>query len=132
MRKPTDWLVAAHDIQCGTHSGIPPCCIAWYVIVWRHWTQERRDRYTTITHKVSGYAGYIPCPRCAGRAVSGLDTTIATIRACACDASLAEIEGMGLAGGAEHVLTHLERLAQQVELERASPGRSENPLKRGV
>ncbi len=32
-----------HDIQCGLHSGIPPCCIAWYVTVWVEWPQERRD-----------------------------------------------------------------------------------------
>jgi hypothetical protein len=26
----------AHDIECGTHSGIPPCCIAWFMLVRRH------------------------------------------------------------------------------------------------
>lgn len=72
-----------YDLRCGRHSGIPLCCIAWYVTVWRllgpggvlpytspHWYSEWRA--------VSG-AGYVRCPIC-----KLLSRPAATIVRCAC------------------------------------------------
>jgi hypothetical protein len=57
------------DIECGLHSGIPKCCVLFFVKVWRHWMDEREgvlmNSYWS-TQRVLGInqPGYIPCPAC--------------------------------------------------------------------
>lgn len=71
-----------HDIVCGLHSGIPPCCVAFFVMTWEplmfeEWLAEEEkdtERLETIEHLMAGWWncitepddnwGYIPCPAC--------------------------------------------------------------------
>ena len=53
------WLLNPfHDIQCGRHSGIPSCCIAFF-FVWKRWLHK-----TAWAETQPKDWGYAPCPRC--------------------------------------------------------------------
>lgn len=53
-----------HDIRCGFHSGIPACCIAFYLGPWSWVSYGRfpwlRARYLKATQDFN----YIGCPLC--------------------------------------------------------------------
>jgi hypothetical protein len=68
------------DIECGLHSGFPPCCVIFYITVWArsvgfkkdkssvdmfHFTQFCENYLTPVT-RLTGLAvsGYVPCPAC--------------------------------------------------------------------
>jgi hypothetical protein len=60
----------AHDIECGTHSGIPPCCIAWFMLVRVHqdpggseWLAYERLLGRAMRGR-KRHVGYAPCPAC--------------------------------------------------------------------
>lgn len=60
----------AHDIECGTHSGIPPCCIAWFILVRMH-QEPGSPEWLAYEHSLqearparNGKLGYAPCPEC--------------------------------------------------------------------
>lgn len=79
---------AVEMIECGLHSGLPRCCIAFFVKVWWPFmcaidelppstgTNSRADfdeyqRWTT-------QPGYVPCPRCV------LDENFVEVLPCEC------------------------------------------------
>lgn len=81
-------------IECGRHSGIPACCVAWYLTGWRALNAiddvfgESEDFGDGIVMRTRGLTvsyigrrpwGYVPCPVCAvlGRRVE--------VRSCSCD-----------------------------------------------
>lgn len=80
-----------YDVRCGRHSGIPACCIAWYVTVWRLVFRWERFRCWTMTdgirHEWHSYhdwrphpdAEYVQCPVCKLRQRYPAQT-----RLCAC------------------------------------------------
>lgn len=59
------------DLRCGLHSGIPRCCIAWFVSCWRFWPGARFNTYYKIvqlSEELHGIAfDHIPCPLCIVR-----------------------------------------------------------------
>lgn len=58
-----EWL--EHDVRCGRHSDIPPCCIAWFTTWWRlfiKYPSLRRAYWKVINHQGDFY--HIPCPLC--------------------------------------------------------------------
>lgn len=83
----------AHDIECGSHSGIPPCCIAWFVLEKRHWQRgdPRQRAYDRSLRRAAprrkGKVGYAPCPTCIAH------KRFVAIRVCDCaNVSLRTIE----------------------------------------
>lgn len=69
----------AIDVECGMHSGIPDCCIKFFVTVWvwvpktrksktfrDYWNKmEKKYKYGKDTlDNGAKYLGYIPCPSC--------------------------------------------------------------------
>jgi hypothetical protein len=91
-----------HDVRCGRHSGIPSCCMGWYVGPWR-WisgTWLRRFYFDRIPESFQ----HIGCPRCLWR------SNAATVRDCGCGTGdwltrlildLDPVEGEGIADGRE-------------------------------
>jgi len=78
----------AHDIECGTHSGFPPCCIAWFIMVKRTmqpgsraWRAYERALLRAAPAR-RGKVGYAPCPACvaARRFVRVASCTCAVLR----------------------------------------------------
>lgn len=78
----------AFDLRCGWHSGIRPCCIAWFVTVnrWiagtavRRWYFRLIDRQSTrLGEQGKLHFDHVPCPLCLarGRAVVLRDCTCA-------------------------------------------------------
>jgi len=86
---PTDGTI--HNVDCGIHSGFPPCCITFFAKGWDRWilaystlrahgeTREQllaradplqreallaMDSYRDMP-LLGARVGYIPCPRCA-------------------------------------------------------------------
>jgi hypothetical protein len=59
-----------HTVHCGQHSGIPDCCILFYLTCWRRLAGDEEDGipngYRTLVEHLgkSQDAGYIPCPAC--------------------------------------------------------------------
>lgn len=54
-----------HDVRCGRHSAIPPCCIVWFIGPWR-WmsgTWLRGVYWDCIPEEFQ----HIGCPRCIWR-----------------------------------------------------------------
>jgi hypothetical protein len=51
--------VVLGNVRCGLHSGLPWCCIAWYVTVWTTvaW-------YHPVFENWGDGRGYVPCPIC--------------------------------------------------------------------
>lgn len=66
-KRPPDMTPArlAHHVSCGRHSGIPDCCIGWFVDVWigqgACMTVEGQVRLRAVSF------GYVPCPPCLSR-----------------------------------------------------------------
>ena len=52
-----------HDMKCGRHSGIPLCCIFWFILVWRPLFRFRRLRKWYIFKVVLDW-DYVACPVC--------------------------------------------------------------------
>lgn len=54
-----------HDIRCGSHSGIPPCCIAWFIgpWTWMAGTRLRRAYWDAIPVNFQ----HVGCPLCIWR-----------------------------------------------------------------
>jgi len=85
----------AHDVECGTHSGIPPCCIAWFMLVRKHmvpgspeWLAYERT-LRAARPKRRGHVGYATCPTCIAA------RRFVRVRSCTCSrASDKTIEGI--------------------------------------
>jgi hypothetical protein len=76
-----------YDVECGLHSGIPPCCVLWYAAECREAIMQahadgnrvamrRFDAYRDKVDRVAARRGirgwgYVPCPLClrSGRVV---------------------------------------------------------------
>lgn len=70
-------------IECGLHSGFPPCCIQFYVTVWLWVPKTRKSKFfreywekmdrnhkhgkTRSSYDKETYIGYIPCPSCLNK-----------------------------------------------------------------
>jgi len=61
----------ARDVECGLHSGIPPCCVLFYVAEWRPLVHELgNDHPAVAAHSRRMFRvrpGYVPCPACMRR-----------------------------------------------------------------
>lgn len=57
-------------VECGLHSGFPPCCIEFFVTTWRPLALARLDSNhpglaaVDEYRQLLGHNGYIPCPSC--------------------------------------------------------------------
>ena len=60
------WVV--HSIMCGIHSGIPPCCILWYLTGWILVRRLRLNEFWS-DHGYTGEGDFISCPACSVREV---------------------------------------------------------------
>lgn len=58
------------DVDYGLHSGVPPCCIRFYVTEWTYGPTTRKTN-------IDGW-GYVPCDDCikSGRKASLVDCNI--------------------------------------------------------
>jgi hypothetical protein len=65
---------------CGRHSGIPDCCIHFFVGPWREIYNDapRHDEYWKRMEKASPGAGYVLCPECI------VDNRTIQIKKCEC------------------------------------------------
>jgi len=75
--KPSLWRlrVALQTVYCGRHSGIPLCCIAWFVGPWRLLHGWPRNAYFNAIPQGFDHIG---CPRCM------LRNRPVIVRDCAC------------------------------------------------
>lgn len=66
-----------YNINCGLHSGIPKCCILYYISSWH---PTLRDNYWIIKKKLLGAdrGFYVTCPRCI------LENKIVNLKKCNC------------------------------------------------
>lgn len=61
-----------HHVTCGLHSGIPECCVLFFVTVWydgKHpldWPPGKRT-YQQAMRRTIGTVNYVPCPGCLTR-----------------------------------------------------------------
>lgn len=86
--EPTD-RSAMEMIECGLHSGLPKCCVAFFVKVWwPYWLllDERLSLAKVDPHgsfdayqKWTTRPGYVPCPRCV------LDESFVEVLPCECE-----------------------------------------------
>lgn len=81
-----------HDLRCGWHSGIRPCCILWYSVVCRHvlygrwWTYRPYWRAIEISEYLHGKVyDHVPCPACL---VQG---QVVEVQDCDCSRPLGEM-----------------------------------------
>jgi hypothetical protein len=58
-----DWREAAGHIECGAHSGIRPCCIAFFIFEWLPLAERDVAAAWRQYPKVEG-ASYVVCPDC--------------------------------------------------------------------
>ena len=64
-----------NTVECGIHSGIPDCCIKYYVTKWMWLSDEaRRKRIKRIVG-----VGYVPCPQCLKK-----KKFVTTLKKCNC------------------------------------------------
>lgn len=64
---PTLLYGVSYDLKKGRCSGIPWCCIAFYILLWMPLRrfQRLRKAYTRWAHKDQVWTGeYVPCPLC--------------------------------------------------------------------
>jgi hypothetical protein len=54
--------VAFHR-ECGRHSGIPTCCIYWFIGPWLHFV-SKVPRLWKMYYEANGTVEYIRCPMC--------------------------------------------------------------------
>lgn len=50
-------------IECGRHSGIPRCCVGFFVGFWM-WATDQHWMNAYAYHRWRDVAGYIQCPLC--------------------------------------------------------------------
>lgn len=73
------YLTVAHMIECGLlHTGLPSCCVAFYVHEWILYEQAERDAYRKLKN-AQKHVGYVRCPRCLSR-----DQKV-PVKPCACE-----------------------------------------------
>lgn len=74
------YMGLAHDIECGLlHSGLPSCCVAYFISDWMALSQDARDSITDhATKLLQRRAGYVRCPRCVKENVA------VTVKPCSC------------------------------------------------
>lgn len=55
-------------IDCAAHSGIPPCCVLFYIGSWRWFSAQVAARYKS---RIPAIFTHIPCPKClqSGRTI---------------------------------------------------------------
>ncbi len=71
------YMTLAHDIECGLlHSGLPSCCVAYFVSEWVSMTAVERIRHPDHSRKRP--VGYVRCPGCVA------SKTIVPVKPCAC------------------------------------------------
>jgi len=51
-----------HDFKCGRHSGVPTCCIFWFVCVWVPMFRFKKIRVWYFNRILNW--DYIPCLLC--------------------------------------------------------------------
>jgi hypothetical protein len=66
------------DVRCGLHSGIPACCIAWYLGPWRLVGYGRAPRIRRTYFELLDGFGHIACPLCF------LKGRVVEVRECDC------------------------------------------------
>lgn len=78
------------DITCGLHSGIPECCVAFYLLMWQpavHAEKALADtmldasslfKFNAHYRKLLGPCGYVRCPACI------LAKRVVKVKACDC------------------------------------------------
>lgn len=54
----------AVNLACGIHSGIPICCIAYFVSEWIHFDNKTRYKRIRNFRKLKLKVDYVPCPNC--------------------------------------------------------------------
>jgi hypothetical protein len=74
-RAPLDWK--RRDIRCGQHSGIPACCIAFFIEDWPRINSATPTPYTEALELAD--PGYIACPTCLERG-----SFVKPLRRCRC------------------------------------------------
>lgn len=52
------------DIVCGINSGIPPCCIKYWVQKWMWIDWHNPPPWAVKRRKLGKGFGYVPCPKC--------------------------------------------------------------------
>lgn len=63
--------VAMHQVDCGLHSGLPVCCIEFFVTAW--WPlamlgqHEAMSCYNQLRADLGVSCDYIPCPDCLAK-----------------------------------------------------------------
>lgn len=83
-----------HNIKCGLHSGIPMCCVKWFVDHWSVYyvSDEQRALYSDILDRsyvamggkrLLGCFGYVPCPTCAFKPEAMIE-----LKACDCSKTI--------------------------------------------
>ena len=55
---------ASRDIAFGVHSGIPRCCIAFFVKEWEYMYMDDSNPYVQAVNYAAW--NYVPCPKCLG------------------------------------------------------------------
>lgn len=78
-----------HMIECGLHSGLPPCCVSFFVKMWWPYTlavnalSAREQANAVVAYDAyqawTTRPGYIPCPNCV------IDRRFVHILACDCE-----------------------------------------------
>ena len=56
-----------HDIRCGLHSGIPLCCILWFITCWKPLHRHICSGYFQVMWLRGADFDHIPCPICLAR-----------------------------------------------------------------
>jgi hypothetical protein len=70
-----------NSICCGVHSGIPMCCIKFFVNEWPSYSLEAHREHIAKAAEINGGEnyGYIPCPDCLEKGVAPV-----TLKSCNC------------------------------------------------
>jgi len=75
-----------HDWVCGRHSGIPDCCIRFFIGPWReiYANPPHHAEYWHIMKDIAPMAEYILCPECI------VESRVVTTKECDCGEMLNE------------------------------------------
>jgi len=73
-------LKVNYHVECGRHSGIPECCINWFIGPWRAVLTfgEEWAAYWKKNNKDEGVE-YIRCPECIKKSI------VADLKGCDCE-----------------------------------------------
>lgn len=85
MHETLDDSPVVHDVVCGLHSGLPICCVVFFVKVMSKIRGEE-DRLAYFDMFPSRRPGYVPCPKCL------IDGAFVKVRPCSCDDTLDHFE----------------------------------------